>query len=472
MNLSEANYSLYKGFLKKYRPHHCVFYLADLIHLMRDDQEFLNGEQIREKWQERIRLIKNGAEREVLNFYIHVPFCRAKCTYCKYYSNLFTNKKLSSYLNRITKQIDFFKETFSGSEFSSFYIGGGTPSVLNKKQMEGLLSDLFASFKFKDNGERTFESNPESTSLDKLRVLKRFGFNRVSFGVQSLDKRVLSYANRDYQDYKLIKTAVENAKSLGFEVNTDIMIGLRGESNQSIVSSFIELTRIRPDSITLYLFKPSEEYLGKYFENDYRAFNSLLFKKARIVLRTLKSKEKTLNYIKDHRSYEICTVSDPTFRHKDFKSPYKFPYGYTSPFTYPKPCSLLALGTRASSYISNSLQYHDAGTGQEAAEFEPGQRNYWSLKFDLKDEMRYFILQQLSSRLCLSQNEFKNYFNSGFTENFKSAIGHLQRLGKIKFKKDLVFLPSEPLERYACAMFFLDEGKTIKKIKSFLLERI
>jgi len=471
MKLSEEKYILYKNFLKVYRPFYNVFYLADLIHWMRNDQVFLSAEQIKEKWEEQVRLIKEGKNSDVLNFYIHIPFCRSKCSYCKYYSNPLVDDKLKSYLNRLIKQMFYFRQTFSGAEFSSLYIGGGTPSVLTLSQLDKLLSNLFNCFRFKEGGEKTFESNPESITLEKLKLLKKFRFNRVSFGVQSLDKMVLSYANRDYQNYNLIKKVVKNAKLLGLEVNTDIMIGLRGESIKSIINSFIDLTRVQPNTITLYLFKPSEEYLKKYFNNDYDSFNSQLYKKAKIVYRILKLKAKTLNYFKNKRSFEICNVADPIFRPKEYKAPYKNRYGYTAPFTYPKPCSLFALGTRASAYIFNSLQYHDAAIGSEIADFNPNEKNYWSLGFDLRDEMRYFILQQLSSRLCFSRKEFENYFGSCFEDNFKPAINSLKELKKIKFNKDLVFLPSDPIERYTCALFFLDEKKAIKKIKGFLFEK-
>jgi len=68
---------------------------------------------------------------------------------------------------------------------------------------------------------------------------------------------------------------------LGFEVNVDLMVGIKGDSVKSIVKSFIRLAKIKPDSITLYSFKPLEEYLKKYFNNNYYSFNYGLYKKAK-----------------------------------------------------------------------------------------------------------------------------------------------------------------------------------------------
>lgn len=459
-------YILYKNFLKKYRPYYNIFFLADLMHWI-EEEIFLSAGQIKKKWQENIQLIKDKKVSDILNFYIHIPFCQSKCSYCMYYSKPAVKKELEGYINKLINQMYFFKKTFSGVEFSSLYIGGGTPSILSEKQINKLFTNLIDFFNFKKDGEKTFESNPESITLAKLKLLKKFGFNRVSFGVQNLDKKVLSFANRDYQNYNLIKKTVKNAKSTGFEVNTDIMIGLKGDSVKSIINSFIKLTKIAPDTITLYPLKPPQEYLRKYFNNDYYSFNPYLYRKAKKVRHLLKSMDKTLGYSILDRGFEIYTSAEPVFYSKKFKTSYKYEYDYTSPLNYSKPCSLFALGTRASSYIFNSLQYHDAATGKEAIGFNPKEKNYWAMKFNLRDEMRYFILQHLSSKLCFSQKEFKQFFNSDFKINFKEAIQSLKKLGKIKFVGDLVFLPSDALERYTSALFFFDKKKVIKKINEF-----
>jgi len=466
MSSIKSDYILYKNFLKKFKPYYNVFFLADLMHWI-EDQSFLSADQIRNRWQKHVQLIEGKKVSDVLNFYIHIPFCRSRCSYCMYYSKSLNNKELESYINKLIKQIIFFKKTFSKAKFSSLYIGGGTPSILTEKQINKLFSSLFSSFKFKKDIEKTFESNPESISLGKLKLLKKLGFNRVSFGVQNLDKKVLSFANRDYQNYNLVRKTVKNAKSLGFEVNTDIMIGLKGDSDKSIINSFIELTKIQPDTITLYPLKPSEEYLRKYFNDNYYLFNSRLNKKAGKIRKLLESMENNFNYCIVNRGFEIYTSAEPVFYSKKFKASYSTDYDYTSPINYSTPCSLFALGTRASSYIFNSLQYHDAATGKEATNFNPKEKIYWAMKFDLKDEMRYFILQQLSCRLCFSQKEFKKFFNSDFKIDFKEAVISLKKLGKIKFDGDLVFLPSDSLERYVCSLFFFDKKKVIKKINNF-----
>ena len=95
----------------------------------------------------------------------------------------------------------------------------------------------------------------------KLGILKRLGFNRVSFGVQSMNKNILVQERRGYQDADKIKKIVKFAKSLGFEVNLDLLAGLRGDTAESLVDSFSKITRIKPDSIMVYRFRPPQGYI-------------------------------------------------------------------------------------------------------------------------------------------------------------------------------------------------------------------
>lgn len=458
----KKNYELHKIFLKNYKPYYNIFFLADLMHWV-GEERFVSAELIRKKWESHIQLIKNKKVNDVLNFYIHIPFCEFKCSYCMYYSEIASKEKLEDYIKNLIKQINFFKNTFAGAEFSSLYIGGGTPSILSEKQLNKLFNVLFKSFKFKEDGEKTFESNPQSISIKKLKLLKKFGFNRISMGVQTFNSKVRAYTERNYGSYKFLPEFISQAKEFGFEINTDIMVGLKNDTVKTTVDSFIELTKMRPDTITMYPLKPLQEYLEKYCNNDYYLFNKKLNKKSGEVRQKLKSLEDELGYYVVDRGFEISSSAEPVFYNKNFKVSYKYDYDYTSPINFSSPCSLFALGTRASSYIFNSLQHHLI-PGRKSMDFNPNAENYWIVEYDLRDEMRYFILQQLSCRLCFSQKSFKKFFNTDFKTNFKEAVDSLKKLNKIKFKGDLVFLPIDPLERYACSLFFFDENKVYNLI--------
>lgn len=463
-NNNHILYEFYRDFLKKYQSYYNTFFLADLTHWMAD-QTFLESNKIKHEWEKYIRIEKEGG---VINFYIHIPFCESKCDYCMYYSQPSKKNNIDAYIKKLIEQFHFFQNTFRDVEFASLYVGGGTPSILSEKQINSLFSSLFKRFKFKSNCEKTFELNPKSITRSKLVALQSFGFNRISFGVQTFNDDVLSAANRNGQTKNLIQTTIINAKDLGFEVNTDIMVGIKNDKIETVIDSFKILAQMKPDSITLYPFKPQKDYLKKHFNNDYKKFNSSLDKEALAVRKKLKAIIDEYGYDVREKSFEIYTSTEPVFFRKDFVPSYTSEYDYTSPINYSEPCSLFALGKSASSYIFNSMQYHDAVFDDNTKKFDASRKNYWVMRTDLKDEKRYFVLQQLSNRYCFSQKEFKTFFNSSFVENFHEEIRILKTLGKIKFKDDLVFFPSDPLSRFTACLFLFDKRMVENKIKIFL----
>ncbi|MDP2981622.1 MAG: 2-thiouracil desulfurase family protein, partial [Candidatus Omnitrophota bacterium] len=121
--------------------------------------------------------------------YIHVPFCRQKCFYCDFYSAPYTEESANLYISIILKQIGELNQNFS-----SIYIGGGTPSVLNRDLLDKLLSGLKRFIGL--DTEFTIEVNPESVDEEKLKLFLDKGVNRISIGVQSFDDKKLKSLGR------------------------------------------------------------------------------------------------------------------------------------------------------------------------------------------------------------------------------------------------------------------------------------
>ncbi len=455
----ERRYNYYKNFLVTQKENYNNFFLADLLVLIENNKK-ISAEEIRENWK---TFFKDNQKEHVLNFYVHVPFCDSRCSYCMYYSRKASEKNINSYIKNLESQIDYFKDVFKGKTFSSLYFGGGTPSILNEKQLEKILNKLFKSFLFV-GGERTFESNPKSTTLSKLKLIKRYGFNRISFGVQNFDKNVLKLANREKQGLDLIKKVIKMAKSLDFEVNTDLMIGLVGDSNEKILNSFEILSALKPDTIALYPLKPSKLYLEKFYNNDNVRFLKDLNKKAGTVRGEIIKNKHKFGYLTKNTNNEIFTSAEPTFYIKNFKEKYTSSYDYTSPLNYEKPCSLFALGTSASSYIFKNMQYHITSDTNDQKIFDAEEKNYWSMDFDERREKIYFILQTLANRKSITFKEYERYFGSKLGDDFKKEISDLKSLGKVRENKKELIFPIDPLERHVSSLFLFDEKKLMKRI--------
>ena len=127
----------------------------------------------------------------MLGLYIHIPFCVSKCKYCDFNSfKLNLNDKIK-YLNALNKEMELYKEEIKGKSIDSIFIGGGTPSILTKEEIAILFENIKNNFKIKENAEITMECNPGTLTLEKLKVMKECGVNRLSMGLQAVQNHHL-----------------------------------------------------------------------------------------------------------------------------------------------------------------------------------------------------------------------------------------------------------------------------------------
>ncbi|MFA5388776.1 MAG: radical SAM family heme chaperone HemW [Candidatus Omnitrophota bacterium] len=159
----------------------------------------------------------------IKGLYIHVPFCRQKCLYCDFYSVSYDKETAGLYVDVILRQLNELDP-----DFSTIYIGGGTPAILDTGTLDKLLSGLK---KFLRQGvEFTIETNPESLDEEKLRMFIDKGVSRVSIGVQSFDDKKLKTLGRVHDSSQAIK-AIGLSKKSGFEnISIDMISGVSGET--------------------------------------------------------------------------------------------------------------------------------------------------------------------------------------------------------------------------------------------------
>ena len=177
--------------------------------------------------------------------YIHIPFCREKCLYCDFYSTRYSENLADSYISVILKELQGLSQ-----DFSSIYIGGGTPSILSLDLSDRLLSGLK---KFIKPGiEFTIEANPESVDSEKLKLFLDKGVNRVSIGVQSFDDKKLNSLGRIH-DTKEAMDAIELSKKSGFKnISIDMIFGMAGEDLKAWQAELEKSTGFAIEHISCY----------------------------------------------------------------------------------------------------------------------------------------------------------------------------------------------------------------------------
>lgn len=187
--------------------------------------------------------------------YIHVPFCRHKCNYCTFYSQVPKDNETATYLTSLLSEIDLWGQRLGRRQtVSSIFIGGGTPSLLPAAAIGAMLEALGKSFSLTPNLEISLEANPQSTSGVKyFSDLLRMGVRRLSLGAQSLDDALLKTLGRQHSSSDVIR-AVRDAREAGFgNINLDIMWGLPGQRLRHFKEELKYITlHLKPDHLSCY----------------------------------------------------------------------------------------------------------------------------------------------------------------------------------------------------------------------------
>ncbi|MBN2618064.1 MAG: radical SAM family heme chaperone HemW [Spirochaetales bacterium] len=185
-----------------------------------------------------------------ISLYIHIPFCKKKCNYCDFYSECTGFSRIDILIDNIIKELKNKLISFGNPQIITVFIGGGTPSILNKDQLNKLLSvvDLLTPNKL----EFTIESNPESISADFLEIIEKHNVNRLSIGVQSFDKKLLETIGRNctvedvYNALNLVKDKWK------YQFNIDLISSLPNQTQDLVVSDINKAIEYNPDHISFY----------------------------------------------------------------------------------------------------------------------------------------------------------------------------------------------------------------------------
>ncbi len=190
--------------------------------------------------------------------YIHIPFCKSRCSYCDFATDVFRNNDVvERYVSALCSEIQNSRFKIQ-DPFDTLYFGGGTPSLLSAKQLEKILNALFKKFDVRKNIEFTLEMNPATVSLEKLKDFKSLGVNRASFGVQTFDDRSLKLLARGHDADDARKT-FELLRIAEYEnISFDLIGGLPNQSLKDWEKNLEEALKMKPEHLSLYLLEIHE----------------------------------------------------------------------------------------------------------------------------------------------------------------------------------------------------------------------
>ena len=159
------------------------------------------------------------------SIYIHIPFCKKRCTYCDFhFSTSLKNKQ--ELLKSMLLEIKLRKSYLKNKQIKTIYFGGGTPSLLSKNEIDLFLNSIYKNFNLSSNIEITVEANPDDLTNSKIKDIKDCGVNRLSIGIQSFKDSDLKFMRRMHNSKQGL-LCIENAKKHGFKnISIDLIFGL------------------------------------------------------------------------------------------------------------------------------------------------------------------------------------------------------------------------------------------------------
>ena len=195
-------------------------------------------------------------DEPALAAYVHIPFCKSKCSYCDFYSCPGQPpEKLAAYTAAVISEITAtarIENRTKTMRLRSVFLGGGTPTIMPAEQLAAILDSLRENYGLSPDGEFTLEANPGTVTSESLGQLRRAGFNRISFGLQAAQPHLLQLLGRTHDMQDFVKS-LELAKAAGFEsCNADIMFGLPGQTVEDVEETVAKLLLLPIDHVSFY----------------------------------------------------------------------------------------------------------------------------------------------------------------------------------------------------------------------------
>ena len=340
--------------------------------------------------------------------YIHIPFCEKKCDYCDFYS-ITHLKQIDGFLQALQNEIEIRAQYFKNYTFKTMFWGGGTPSLLNEKQITQILGSLKLNFHFNDEAEITIEANPGTLTSSKLYFLKKLGFNRLSLGAQSFNPQELNFLGRIHSVNEIYKS-YNDARDAGFSnINIDLMTAFPGITFKSFKNSLSKAVQLKPEHISCYtlIFEPGTIFYKKMQRGELMPMDD----DEEASYYEIASKILQAN---GYLHYEISNFS------LGEKYICKHNLGYWEHKTY------IGLGPSAHSFFQNQRQANKRSLLIYINELKKG-----NLPIDFQENLSEedlvseYIFLNLRLRRGINLNDFQNRFGRDYIKKFISKIQYL-----------------------------------------------
>ena len=345
--------------------------------------------------------------------YIHIPFCKTICSYCDFCKMYYFSDMVDNYLEQLQKEIE---NSYKGEIINTIYIGGGTPSCLSVEQLRKLFS-IIKIFKLDKNVEFTIECNVETLNLDKIKLFKNNGVNRVSIGVQSILDKNIKFLERYHTKEEVIKK-VSLLKQHGINnINLDLIYALPNQTLEDL-----------------------KEDLDFYLEldiNHISTYSLMIEKNTKLGIKNIEQIEEEL----DRNMYDyICKyLKQKGFKHYEISNFCKPCLESKHNLVYWNNLEYYGFGVGASGYIDN-IRYDNT---RNISKYLKGHNPKEELILDKSMKIENEFILGFRKIEGISKKEFKNKYDIDICDIIE--IKNLLKLGMLEEDIDRVWIPEEYL---------------------------
>ncbi len=188
------------------------------------------------------------------SLYIHIPYCESKCPYCDFNSYAVKGWPEAEYTRALIAELQCraVQAPWAGDTIRTIFFGGGTPSLFQPSSLARVLEEADRLFGIQADAEITAEANPGTVDLAKLRGMRAAGLNRISFGAQSFNPKILQFLGRIHSAEQTV-AAVEQTRVAGFaQLNLDLIFAVPGQDLDDVAADVEKAVALRPDHISAY----------------------------------------------------------------------------------------------------------------------------------------------------------------------------------------------------------------------------
>lgn len=355
--------------------------------------------------------------------YIHIPFCNYICAYCDFCKVFYNKEYVNKYLEALRKEI---KDNYKGEVITSLYIGGGTPSSLSIDELKKLF-EILGVFNLSQNSEITMEANPDSLSLDKIKLLKENGVNRVSLGVETISDKLQSILERNTRKEQVV-TCINNLKRTGINnINVDLIYAIEKETLEDLENDLSFLISLDVPHISTYslIIENNTKLKLKGIKNIDQSLDRCMYD---FISKTLKDN----GYI----HYEISNFAKPNFFSK-----HNLKYWYNLEY--------YGFGAGASGYISN-IRYTNT---RSITDYIKGKTVIDKETLTEKDKIFYEIMLGFRTNRGIDKREFKDKYNVNIDNlfDYKKLVNNkvlIDENGYLKVNEDYFYVLDEVLTNF------------------------